>query len=233
MERLSIKFRMKKEGLEFSGKRVKPEPREPKEMKDVVYDPSGLDSWKKPLYLMYRGINRFAEPDIKHKFKEMNVRYDLTFIFPGYIGPEYNRTHGHFHPRSGRNRYFCEMYEVLSGTGMILLQHRKLEDFEAYYIKKNDFVFIPGEYGHITINSGKKPLLMGNLVIDGFKSMYKGVKRKHGFAYYVFDGDIFVPNRHYSKHPQITVKYGAEIGRIDRRFLLHPNLCRYLLEGRV
>ncbi len=181
---------------------------------------------------MYRGLDRIAEPGINKVFKEHSVRYDLTLIPPGLIGPEYNKTHGHFHPRSGKGRYYGEIYEVLSGKGLILLQHRKLEDFLVFQVEKGDSVFIPGEYGHVTVNTGKRPLLMGNLVIDGFKSQYGMVKRKHGFAYYVFDGEIFIPNPHYKEYPTLVFMYGDKSKRLDKEFLGNPDAYRDILLGK-
>ncbi len=233
MERLGVKFKLKKDGLEFSGKGIKPKPRKPREMKDVVFDPDSLESWKEPLYLMYRNLEKLASPEIKRVFKENKVHYDLTLIKPGFIGPEYNRTHGHFHPRSGRGRYYCEIYEVLSGEGLILLQHRKLEDFIVVEVEKGQAVFIPGEYGHIAVNTGKKPLLLGNLVIDGFKADYETVKKKRGFAYYVFKNEIFVPNLKYRKHPTLVLIYGDKSDRLDKEFLAYPELFRDLLLGKA
>ena len=234
MERLCINFKVEKGKLVFKGKGIKPVPRMPIEMKDVVMDPDGLEIWerkKKPLYLMYRGVERLADKEIRNVFKENSVRYDLTLISPGFIGQEYVKTHGHFHPSSGKGRYYSEVYEVLSGHGMILLQHRKMRDFIVYYVEKGDSVFIPGEYGHVTVNSGKRHLLLANIVIDGFKSEYGPVKRKRGFAYYALDGDIFIPNPRYKEYPTIAMTYG-ERTRIDKAFLEMPKIYKDLLLGK-
>ncbi len=232
MERLGVKFKMKKDGLEFSGRKIKPVPRKPSEMKQVVLDPSGLDNWKTPMYLMYRNVGRLASKKIRDVLASRQLRYDLTFIFPGFIGEEYNKTHGHFHPRSGTGRYYGEFYEVLSGKAMFLLQHRKLEEFIVVEAGKGEGIFIDGEYGHVTVNIGKRPLLLGNLVIDGFQSQYGPVKKKRGFAYYVFKDEVLVPNDKYKDHPPIIIGGPEEIPRLDKLGLSEPDLIRDVLLGK-
>ncbi len=232
MERLGVKFRLKRGKLEFDGRGIRPDLRKPEEMKDVVYDPDALSDWKSPMYFMYRNLGRLANKDKREILEARSIRYDVTVIPSGFIGEEYNKTHGHFHPRSGRNRYYGEFYEVLSGNALFLLQHRKGLEFMMIEASKGEGIYIDGEYGHVTVNIGSRPLVLGNIVIDGFKSMYEPVKKKRGFAYYVFRDEVLVPNPRYRKHPPIVIGSPEDLPRLDRLALDEPDVIRDILLGK-
>ncbi len=229
MERLGIKFKLSKDGLIFQGKRVKPSLRLPKEMEPVVMDPTGLEGWKGPLYYMYRGLEKVAKAK---EFIDRSVRYDLTLIKPGFIGSEYVKTFGHYHPRAGKS-YYTEFYEVLSGNAVFLFQDRRLDEFIVVEAKKGEGVFIPPGYGHVTVNVGRRPLLIGNLVMDGFSSNYSIVKKKRGFAYYLLRDLVFVTNPRYKTHPTLMFALAEKFDRLDKMFLEYPDEMARILKGIV
>ncbi len=146
---------------------------------------------KAPCYYMYRGVG-FSED--KSIFAKLKIRYDITLILPQKFGEEYAKTAGHFHPSvPGSTLTYPEVYEVLYGKAYYLIQEKSLLDnrksTNAFVIEAQagDKVLIPPNFGHITINPTEKPLIMANLVCDGFESEYRFFKTHKGGAYYFVD----------------------------------------------
>ncbi len=138
-----------------------PDIRKLNDMKEVLYD----QEWAKnapnlELYFMYRGI----------EYKD-GLRYDITEIPFQMLGQEFTKTKGHKHPGK-----FSELYQVLEGQAIFLMQkidNGKVVDVYAIKAKKDDKVFIPAHYGHVTINPGPEDLKMSNWVADGFENQGK------------------------------------------------------------
>lgn len=171
-----------------------------------VYMERTDDPGDKPLYYMYRGVVREGDQEI---FAQNGLRYDLTVILPGKIGREYHKTVGHFHPnKPNHTETYAEYYEVLAGEALYILQKNsrsgEVEEIMAIEAKKGDKVFIPPNYGHVTINPGDTPLVMANLIENSFKSLYEPFEAKKGAAYYYVEtesgrGDFLKnPNYHNS-----------------------------------
>ncbi|MDP2749600.1 MAG: glucose-6-phosphate isomerase family protein [Nanoarchaeota archaeon] len=162
------------------------------------------------IYYMYRDV--CANGD-KEKLAKYNLRYDITVIPPNKIGREFIKTVGHYHPFLKNEKVtYPEVYEVLHGTAHYLLQKidmkGKVIDVKVIIANKNDKVLIPPNYGHVTINAGKEPLIMTNLVELNFSSEYGDYKKKHGAIYYGLDVDgqiKFVENPKYKEHPKLKV----------------------------
>ena len=76
-----------------------------------------------------------------------------------------------------------------------------MEEVFIVTAKEGDKVYIDPNYGHITINPGKNPLVMANLVSDDFSSDYKPIEEKKGAAYFYIKNNLgeleFVPNPNY------------------------------------
>lgn len=165
----------------------------------------------RPLYYMYRGVYREEHQSL---FEEAHLRYDLTVILAGLVGGEFIKTIGHFHPiKPNSHETYPEYYEVLSGETLVLLQKNNRagepEEVRVIAAKKGDRVFVPPGFGHITINPGEEPLVMGNLVNSTFDSLYEPFAEKHGAAYYYIlteheKGD-FVKNPHYAQSPGLEL----------------------------
>jgi glucose-6-phosphate isomerase len=180
-----------------------PDVRRLQDIGHVLYQAAPMDN-STPLYYMYRNVFRFQDED---SFLTHNIRYDITVLVPGTIGREYIKTVGHFHPlRPQKCDTYPEYYEVLSGEAIYILQKNsrsgEVEEIMAVEAQKGDKVFIPPNYGHITINSGDTPLVMCNLIERNFSSLYDPFKEKRGAAYYYIQGESrkgeFVRNGNYN-----------------------------------
>jgi len=172
------------------GMEVKPQIRYLKELEKVIYDKEWLKKTKNfSLYYIFRGV------------KEKNeIRYDITVIPPNLLGREFVKTKGHYHIGN-----FGELYKVLAGEGIFLMQKKDLSD--AYFVRarRGDFVKIPPGYGHTTINPSKKVLKIANWVSKNCQSDYKSIEKMGGFCYY-YTIDGWVENKNYKKIPRLKQK---------------------------
>lgn len=180
---------------------IKPDVRTILEAEPYYLSSSKLDK-NIPLYLMYRNVSKI---DDNIKIQKSGLRYDITVILPGIIGEEYIKTIGHVHPLSpfsGFKRTFTEVYSVIYGNAIYILQKfshpylsgkeaestKIIEDVVIIEAKAGDIIFIPSHYGHTTINTGKTPLVMANILYGDFNSMYKPYKMFRGASYYIKKG---------------------------------------------
>lgn len=172
------------------------------DMKEVIYDKEWLENQKDnfDLYYMYRDLTRDEDKPI---FQEHKVRFDVTIIPPNTLGKEYIKTAGHFHPEAKEDYSFPEVYEVMHGEGLYILQKDKADpktnETEIIFINAiaGDQVIIPPGYGHVTINtSSTDTLVMNNLVSSDFNSIYEPVKEHEGAAYF------YLKNNEWKKNPK-------------------------------
>ena len=175
---------------------VLPEPglRTPEQMKPVLRDPEVVGELPSPLYLMYRDVHLEGYGHIREKY---GLRYDISVFRGCMFGEEYFKTSGHYHPYM-RLTYpitWPELYEVLYGECIYLLQ--KVDDAyrDPYYVQVEDVIempckpgdkaVMPPNYGHVTIGTHADAVfVMSNWVCDHFKSHYESVEQCRGFAYY-------------------------------------------------
>ena len=147
-------------------------------------------------YEMYR--DRYKTEQDHAWLLEHDLRYDVTVIFPHIICGEYNKTKGHYHPRSSYELTYPELYEVISGQAIYLLQKRDLSDIVAVCAKAGEAVLIPPNYGHVTINpSACETLIMANIVSSRFESIYGDYEDHCGAAYYYLADGTWVKNNAY------------------------------------
>ncbi len=162
-----------------------------KELKAVLLDPKIVKKeGEKPVYFIWRGVKKFK-----------GLRYDITEILPKLLGKEFNKTKGHYHLGN-----FGELYKVLKGEGIFLIQKKDLK--EVYYVvaKKGQYVKVPPGYGHVTINpSLKKILKVANWVSPDCQSDYESVEKKRGFCYY-YTKEGWVKNKNYKRIPPLKRK---------------------------
>lgn len=179
--------------LEFGGKTKEPDIRRLFDMKEVIFDQSWLAGAENfELYYMFRDL--FLSRADGDKLRDQNLRYDITIIPPGTMGKEYIKTAGHYHPLApGSTVTYPELYEVLEGEALYLLQNADLSDVVAINATAGDKVLVPPNYGHITINRSNKILKMSNFVARDFSSLYGPIKDKGGGAYF-FTQDGWVKN---------------------------------------
>ncbi|MCD4740233.1 glucose-6-phosphate isomerase [archaeon] len=207
---------------------IEPSVRTPQEMKDVAYEPQALTGITEPLYYMYRNIWSLNE-ECNHLSTKYMLRYDITVINPGKIGKEYYKTLGHFHPViKEKNVTYPEFYEVISGQGLFLAQKIDGTDFQIIEAHKGDHVLVQPDYGHVTVNPGTEPLIVGNLVASDFNSNYEPVKTKHGLAYYILEDGI-IENPHYDIHPNASKRRATPGPSIDSLFKNDPRHYERLL----
>ena len=108
---------------------------------------------------------------------------------------------------------------MLSGEAHTLLQKVSqlgVEDAVLLTAKKGDCLIIPPGYGHVTINPGKKELLMANLVCDGFEADYSQFAQRRGACYYEMSGGKLVANKNYGNGYELrresAVKFSSAFG---------------------
>lgn len=212
---------------------IKPEARNRKDMRQFVFDPTYLAKLKDPLYLMYRGVSSL-NPVFRKLEREYGIRYDLTLIKNGQMGPTYIRTAGHYHPKN-----YSEIYEVVYGKAAFLLQSKDLKKMMLVIAKEGESTIIPPGFGHQTANIGNTPLLIGNLVYNGFKSDYSVYKRNRGGAFYLnsWAGPRIMLNANYgisrARFPKIKKLKGRKRGPLDRLFLKNPERVSRFLKGKT
>jgi glucose-6-phosphate isomerase, archaeal len=191
-------------------KPVAPAARTLQEMRSVLMDPIA-SSDREELYYMHRDVHM---PDHEQIIRNSGARYDITVIPPAMIGEEFNKTVGHYHPmKDGTQFAYPEVYEVLHGKGLVLLQKmdndfKKVITVIALEIKAGDKIVYPPNYGHILINTGTEPLVTSNWVAQDFKSLYTQVSDYQGMAYYVVadkNGYTFVANPKYGSVPPVRM----------------------------
>jgi len=179
------------------------------EMKDVLLDPSAQGPSE--LYFMYRDLHLERDESL---FRGHGLRFDATLIISGLVGREYVKTAGHYHPMiPGLGISFPEIYEVIYGGAVYLLQKirtladpRRVVDLVAIEALPGDKVIIPPNYGHVTINPYKTPLVMTNVTADNFKSIYDPYRSLRGAACYMVSEDgrpTWTPNPNYINPPEV------------------------------
>jgi glucose-6-phosphate isomerase len=188
---IPMSWKFDDDALEYSGRRIRPSVRRLSDMRPVLAFPNeetrlGPDA---PTYFMYRQVAAFGK-----------IRYDVTRMLSFDLCGERNKTLGHVHPRSPKGTPWPEVYEVLSGEAHFLLQRVSqlgVQDAVLLSAKKGDCLLIPPGYGHITINAGRRELLLGNLVSCDFDADYSIFLRMHGGCYYEMKDGRLVKNRNY------------------------------------
>jgi glucose-6-phosphate isomerase len=134
-------------------------------------------------YYMYRKVHQSGA-----------MRFDITIIPPTPFGDELPKTHGHYHPGSEDGMAYPEIYQVVRGSAVFILQKKnKNGTVDALIVKakEGEVVLLPPGYGHVTVNDGDEQLILSNLVYDRFESMYDEYDENNGAAYYLLkDGEI-------------------------------------------
>ncbi|MDK2974020.1 MAG: glucose-6-phosphate isomerase, archaeal [Methanofollis sp.] len=155
----------------------------------------------RPLYFMYRDL---ALNEEDHSWlSARSLRYDMTVIPPGVIGPEFVKTKGHYHPANQAGIGYPEVYEVVEGTAHFLLQRRDALDVVLVKAGAGEVAVIPPGFGHVTINPGNADLVLANLVSTAFSSDYAPYAAMGGAAYYEMADGRLVRNPGYQTAAQV------------------------------
>ena len=222
--------------------RVIPETRGREDLREVFPFLNGQVPFR---YLVYRDLALGGDLQV---LREQGFRFDLTSLPPGTWGEEYSKTHGHYHPPvPGVGLTYAEVYEVYAGRAYFLLQRpglqaEELEDFVVVEALPGDKVLIPPGYGHVTVNVGREPLVVGNLVARDFEGLYEEWKRLGGAGYYVRRRGgvpVLEPNPRYRFLPRARkgdarcpALYGVQDLPLYLLALVHPERFAFLRDPR-
>ena len=202
----NFSLHLEKQALPFTARTLS-------EMQKVLKEPCtmNVNPEKMQTYYMFRDVKRQEDEGI---FRENEMRYDVTIIPAIDICGEFNKTLGHYHENFDEKMTFPELYEILEGNAAYLLQkrkgneNRKIERAFLVEAKEGDKLIIPPNYGHITVNSGSRALVMDNLVGEGFRSDYAPYEETKGGCCFVTKNGI-EKNKNYSEVPEAE-KISAE-----------------------
>ncbi len=206
--------------LKVGNRVIEPRIRKKKEMEPVLLEFDGQDE---DMYYMYRGVFREEDEDI---FKKYRIRHDITVLPNKIIGKEYNKTFGHYHPNN-----YPELYEVIRGEAIFLMQDRNFRSLILVKAKKGDQVLVLPGYGHVTINIGKEPLIMSNLVYWDFQSDYSVFKEKKGAMIYLTTEGVKI-NENYPLDFEVVKLDGKKIfeKNLYEEFISNPDRFTFLKE---
>jgi Thermophilic glucose-6-phosphate isomerase and related metalloenzymes len=128
---------------------------------------------------------------VEYKKEGSDIFFGTTTVEPGVVGNEYYMTRGHFHAR----RDMAEVYYTQHGSGVLLLKSRAGET-AVVEMKRGVCAFIPPDWAHRSINTGKDKLVfvwVGNVAAGHDygdileKGMSKRVLLREGVANIVDD----------------------------------------------
>ncbi len=140
----------------------------------------------KEFYQMYRGLGNLTDLSL---LDNLGLRFDVTVIPPRMIGTrgeismggkmpqEYIKTLGHSHAMP-------EVYEVLHGEAIYLMQDSIGSHSFAIHAKPGEKVIIPSFEGHVTINPGDDYLIMANFISSRTVSEYESFKEMGGAMHF-------------------------------------------------
>lgn len=198
-------------------------------------------------YDVYRGIRL---PDDQAILESKKYRYDITVVMDGTVNGECKKTSGHYHGYNPqRTNTYAEVYEVIKGTALYVLQRAdnfedspeniKIDDLILTVVREGQTILIPPNYGHCSINIGDGPLVFSNLAYVPCPVTYDSVRYYHGMSYYVLkeNGQIrVVPNPHYvdAPKPKYAIvkenqKLGVQFGHpVYQAYKEHPDAFNFL-----
>ncbi|NYZ78509.1 glucose-6-phosphate isomerase [Candidatus Micrarchaeota archaeon] len=151
------------------------------------------------LYYMHRGV---CMPRDAKLFARFNIRYDVMVFPKGSLGGELSKTFGHYHPPAvfKPKLSYPELYEVLYGEALFLLQRRGSAESVLVRARAGEKVLIPPNWGHVSMNARpSKTLVEVNLIFPDFKADYKPYVKNRGASHYVLANGVAVKNPHYGK----------------------------------
>ncbi|MFH1785227.1 MAG: glucose-6-phosphate isomerase family protein [Candidatus Micrarchaeota archaeon] len=179
------------------------------------------------MYFMFRNI-----------YSNHDLRYDITILSALEINGECTKTYGHYHPEDEKGISYPELYQVLKGEAVFILQRKNRDgsiDTIMTHAKEGDVILMPPGYGHVSINPGDKALVLSNLVYDKFESVYTDFEENQGGAYYYLKGGEIVQNSNYIvKHnermtpEQINERYKFNCKDLLKEFYENPKKFEFL-----
>ncbi len=182
-----LKIELSDNKLIVNGKEHPCSTRKLSEMKDVLMN--NIKGEDIDMYYMFREI-----------YAKDKLRYDITLIPSRTTAGEFAKTYGHCHPPAEENLTYPEVYQVLRGKALFILQE-ELENLRTIVsiidASEGDILLIPPNHCHVTINPGEKDLVLANVVSTEFSSVYEKFKENRGAAYYYTEDRELVQNSNY------------------------------------
>lgn len=176
--------------MEINLKNLKPDVRRLNDMKEVLYDKEWAESASDfDVYYMYRAIK-----------EENDLRYNITVTTAKLLGKEFAKTKGHIHIGN-----YGEIYTILNGEAIFLMQKTKEESVEDVYAvkaKKGESAIIPPYYGHVTINPSNIDLKTSDWSSVNCKNDYSLFEKLKGACYY-YTKDGWIKNKNYKNIPKL------------------------------
>ncbi len=192
--------------------RGEPAARRLSDMRPYLADPGA--GGPAELYFMHRDLGLPAD---RRTYGPQGLRFDITVLVPGVLAGEFVKTAGHHHPcppgKSGLS--YPEVYGVIAGRAHYLLQDGlDRGPSRAFLIDAapGDIVLVPPNFGHVTINPGPGPLVMGNWVEATFASIYEPFAGRRGGCYYEFARGL-EPNPRYGRPVPLRRLSASEFAR--------------------
>jgi len=104
-----------------------------------------------------------------------SISFGMTRIFPGLVGNEFHLTKGHFHADSLGD----EIHITFSGRGVVLLfdKNGSNQNLDMLPGRVN---YLPGNFAHRTVNTGKEPLVFVGFWPPKIVHDYGSIQQ-HGF----------------------------------------------------
>ncbi|VVC04068.1 Glucose-6-phosphate isomerase [Candidatus Bilamarchaeum dharawalense] len=181
-------------------------------------------------------------PEMYYMFRNVylthDIRYDITLILPIDINGECAKTYGHYHPATENGLAYPEVYQVLKGEAVFLLQKPNKNgsvDTILIHAKEKEVLLMPPGYGHVSINPGEEVLVLSNVVYDKFESIYSDFEDNRGGAYYYLKGGEVVQNSNYIVQrnerlttQQLNERYKFSCNDILKEFHDHPKQFEFL-----
>jgi oxalate decarboxylase/phosphoglucose isomerase-like protein (cupin superfamily) len=138
---------------------------------------------------------------------------NVTITAPGRFNGEFPKTFGHYHPVDAQD----ELYQLVSGSGIFLMQKKKMVDsnwvedeVETVVLisaQPGDEIVIEPEWGHSWSNVGSTPLItFDNWTYGHSPQDYEVIERLKGMAYYLVEENAeikTVPNPNYKNLPEV------------------------------
>lgn len=178
-----------------------------RELEPVLYDRKYCcrADLELPVYEVYRECCDSKERQI---FARQGVRYDVTVMPSLLLGQEYVKTLGHFHLPCGEAGSHPEVFEVLEGEALFLIQKGfvgEVVDVSLLVVREGRKALLPPDYGHVMINASSRRLVTGNLISRNCVQVYDQCVERRGAAFYVLTGGRLVRNPRYSSVPEVRV----------------------------
>jgi len=212
-----------------------------RELESVLYDAKclrHLDS-NLPVYEVYRDC---CDDEARDLLRKYGLRYDVTVIPPLLLGEEHVKTLGHYHLPFGEAGSHPEIFEVLEGEAMFLVEKQcggDVADVSLLIAKEGEKVLVPPGRGHVMINASSRRLVVGQLISRDCVQTYDRYLERRGAAFYVLTGGRLVRNLNYSSAPGVRVLRAGTLPFLERGsglvqiFLKDPDRLALLNEPSV